>query len=264
MFCRIVTLALAVFISTSVAAHEYWLEARDYTVSSTDEVEIGVFVGQDFKGNEYPFNADQHQRFVVIDSEGMRDIAGELGDKPAITITPQNPGLHIFANISTTQKLVYDEAETFQNFTEHAGLQWVREQHIERGLPDSGFAEGYTRFVKSLVAVEGGAGNDRRLGMMLEILALSNPYTDDLTNGLPVRVYFEGRPLASVQIEIFHKGTEETQKVWTNSQGTAMIPVTSGEYMINAVHMVIPPEADMENTGTVWHSLWSSMTFEIL
>ena len=263
MFARIVTLALTVFIAHGATAHEYWLEASDYTVSSGEDVQIGVFIGQKFKGNEYPYNAAQHQRFMLIDSAGLQDLGGELGDKPAITVTPRNPGLNIFADISSTQKLIYDDPETFLSFLEHVGLQWVMEQHNARGLPASGFGEGYTRFVKSLVSVDGGAGNDVRLGMMYEIVALSNPYTDNMANGLPVRVFFEGRPLANTQIEIFRKGEEETQTVRTNSSGTAMIPVTSGLYMINTVHMVTPPAADIEITGAVWHSLWASMTFEI-
>lgn len=263
MFGRIVTLALAVFIGTSATAHEYWLEARDYTVSNNTEIQIGVFIGQKFKANEYPYNSTQHQRFMLIDSAGLLDIDGELGDIPAISFTARNPGLNIFTNISTTQKIVYDDPEIFVSFLNHVGLQWVLDEHEARGLPESGFGEGYTRYVKSLVAVDGGAGQDVQLGMKYEIVALANPYTDNMPNGLPVRVFFEGRPHANAQIEIFRKGIEESQTVRTNAQGTAMIPVTSGVYMINTVHMVIPPEADMERTGTVWHSLWASMTFEI-
>lgn len=49
----------------------------------------------------------------------------------------------------------------------------------------------------------------------------------------------------------------------TDETGLAFIPIIGGDiYMINAVHMIIPSDDDIERTGAVWHSLWASMTFE--
>jgi len=143
----------------------------------------------------------------------------------------------------------------------------VLQKHTARGLPAFGFGEGYTRFAKSLIAVGEGIGRDSRTGMPLELVALQNPYTDDMANGLPVRLFFETGGISGVQIDIFRRpaGGSEVIKthVVTDATGLAVIPIASGDiYMINAVHMIIPSDEDIARTGAVWHSLWASMTFK--
>ncbi len=263
MFRLPVTTALFLLISFPVLAHEYWLEADNYTPTMDQDMQVRIFVGQKFKGNEYPFNPTQHIRYGIVDSAGYRDYEGVVGDKPSLSAQPLNSGLNVIVNISNTQILKYDEWEKFESFVTHAGLDGVLEAHRARGLPETGFGEGYTRFVKSLIGVDGGAGSDVQIGMQLEIVVLANPYTDDLSRGLPVRVLHRGVPLPNAQIEIFRKGIEETELVRTNRNGLVMIPVESGVYMLNTVKMVIPPEDDQERTGAVWHSLWASTTFEV-
>ncbi|MHA1128985.1 MAG: DUF4198 domain-containing protein, partial [Alphaproteobacteria bacterium] len=130
------------------------------------------------------------------------------------------------------------------------------------------FKEGYTRFAKSLIAVGDGAGHDIATGMPLELVALANPYTDDMPTGLPVRLLFNSQGLPRIKVKIFHRlpdgVTVENSYVHTNTSGLAVIPVDGkGVYMINAVHMIPTTEDEFERTEAVWHSLWASMTFEI-
>ena len=67
--------------------------------------------------------------------------------------------------------------------------------------------------------------------MVTEIVAEANPYTDDLTAGLPVRVLYQGTPRADAQGEIFDKspgGDVEITLTRTDADGRALIPVTPG------------------------------------
>ena len=112
-----------------------------------------------------------------------------------------------------------------------------------------------------------GAGQDSATGMPYELVALKNPYTDDISPGLPVRLFWQGAGLPDIQVDIFRRpkdgGEVEKTHVKTDETGLALIPVNAGDiYMIDAVHMIIPAAADIERTGAVWHSLWASMTFE--
>ncbi|MEE9453775.1 MAG: DUF4198 domain-containing protein [Paracoccaceae bacterium] len=249
-------------------AHEFWLQAQDYTLETGQKLRVEIRVGQDFKGNEYSFNPEQFTEFALTDGHGKTPVEGRIGDMPAVEIIPENDGLIVLNHFSTSQRLIYQDAEKFEDFLESKGLDWVLAKHRERGLPAVGFKEGYTRFAKSLIAVNGGAGQDAATGMHFELVALANPYTDDMTDGLPVQLLWQGQGLADIQIDIFHKSDSiETTKIHvkTDAEGRAVIPVhMPGEYLVNAVHMIIPFAEDIERTGTVWHSLWASLTFEII
>lgn len=265
MLLRTFCAALVMLITTPLRAHEFWLDPEDFTLETGAELRVDNRVGQNFNGNSYAFNDQSHIDFSMTDSAGKRPIEGRLGDRPAVQIVPENDGLLVLNHHSSSQLLTYTEAEKFTDFITSKGLDWVLETHRERGLPDIGFGEGYTRFAKSLIAVNGGAGQDAPTGMMFELVALANPYTDDMSNGLPVKLMYRGLAMAGMQVDIFHDNGSEVTKthVSTDGLGQAFIPVQQGEYLINSVHMIIPHAADIERTGAVWHSLWASMTFAI-
>ena len=250
-----------------VTAHEFWLDAVDYTLDIGQELQVDIRVGQGFKGNKYSFNPNLFFDFSATDVDGKAPINGRIGDQPAVAMTPVNEGLLVLNHFSTAQLLTYDDDGKFESFIHSKGLDWVLEEHMARGLPVFGFGEGYTRFAKSLIAVGEGAGRDAHTGMPFELVALQNPYTDDITNGLPVRLFWGAGGLADIQIDIFQRPKDGSDvvktHVVTDETGLAFIPVTSGDtYMINAVHMITPSKEETERTTAVWHSLWASMTFK--
>ena len=123
---------------------------------------------------------------------------------------------------TTDNRLTYREWQKFVNFVEHKGFDGALERHAERGLPETGFVETYRRYAKSLVAVGDGVGLDQNVGLDTEIVALANPYTDDLSNGLPVKVLLYGAPRPNAQVEVFYRtpdGTIETEFHETNEDG---------------------------------------------
>ncbi len=254
-------------VARPAVAHEFWLDALDYTLDVGQELQVDIRVGQDFKGNKYSFNPNQFYDFSATDMDGKAPIDGRIGDQPAVAMTPANEGLLVLNHFSTTQLLTYDDDGKFESFIRNKGLDWVLQEHVARGLPAFGFGEGYTRFAKSLISVGEGAGRDAHTGMPFELVALQNPYTDDISNGLPVRLFWGADGIADIQIDIFRRpldGSEVVKThVLTDKTGLAFIPITSGDiYMLNAVHMIIPSDEDTERTGAVWHSLWASMTFK--
>lgn len=249
------------------SAHEFWLDALDYTLETEQKLMVDIRVGQDFKGNKYSFNPNQFYDFSITDKGGKSPVEGRIGDRPAVSVIPPNDGLLVLNHFSTSQLLTYEDDGKFESFIRNKGLDWVLEEHAKRGLPIYDFGEGYTRFAKSLIAVGDGEGADTHTGMPFELVALQNPYTDDISNGLPVRLLWGTDAIANIQIDIFQRSANKTNIVRTHTvtdeTGTAIIPIVSGDiYLINAVHMIIPSDEDIERTGAVWHSLWASMTFQ--
>ena len=251
----------------SSQAHEFWIQPHDYRLESGQPLVADVRVGMDFGGNTMPFLPNTQNEFSITDTTGTRPVDGRLGDNPAVNIATTADGLQILNLFSTSSMLTWTEFQDFDDFVSLHGMDWVLARHAERGLPDTGFKEAYTRFVKSLVAVGDGAGQDHYLGMFFELVAGKNPYTDDMSDGMPISVLYQGVPLPEMQVDLFFRDTNgdlTRQSVETNAQGVALVPnLGAGEYMVNSVHMIIPFEADIERTGVVWHSLWGSLTYAI-
>jgi hypothetical protein len=137
----------------------------------------------------------------------------------------QHPGLEdglaVLVHETTDSTLTYREFDKFVNFIKHKDFEGLPEAHLARGLPEVGFVESYRRFAKSLIAVGSGAGQDRPVGLEIEIVALSNPYTDDLSEGMAVQVLLNAAPRADVQVEVFSRpaGTKEPALDPTVSHG---------------------------------------------
>ena len=153
----------------------------------------------------------------------------------------------------------------FNSFVEHKDLGDLPARHLERDLPLEDFVEVYSRYSKTLIGVGHGEGSDRRLGLETEIVALTNPYTDDLTDGMRVQLFYLGKVRADSQIEVFDKtadGVVTTSFVRTDADGIAAVPVTSGNsYMLDAVVLREPVGQLASDTGAGYESLWANLTF---
>lgn len=248
-------------------AHEFWIQPHKYRLESGNRLVADVRVGMDFGGNQLAFIPSTINAFNITDADGTRKIEGRIGDMPSVDIQTNADGLQILNLFSTSSLLTWDDFQKFDTFVNQHGMSWVLERHHARGLPETGFKEAYTRFAKSLVAVGDGAGEDSFTGMFFELVAGKNPYTDDLSGGMPITVLFRGQPLPNKQVDLFFRNTagELTRlSVQSDSNGMAITPnLGAGEYMVNVVHMIEPFPEDQERTGTSWHSLWGSLTFAI-
>jgi hypothetical protein len=102
------------------------------------------------------------------------------------------------------------------------------------------------------------------MGLAIEIVALANPYTDDLTAGLPVLVLLDASPRGDAQVELFETapdGTVTTTLHRTDAEGRVTLPVRPGmEYLVDSVVLRALPNNDPA-AGPVWHSDWASLTF---
>ena len=95
-------------------------------------------------------------------------------------------------------------------------------------------------------------------------MALENPYTGDLSDGLDVQLLHEGTPVPEAQIELFAKSADhgvETTYHRTGADGVVTLPVVAGTaYLVDSVRLE-PREPSEATQGAVWHSLWASLVF---
>lgn len=262
LFCSILCAGLTLG-AAPLLSHEFWIEPEKYQVDSGGTLAAKLRNGQQFNGAEQPYLDHRIARFEVFQAEAALPYLGRMGDMPAFNGVTLQDGLAVLIHQTQPQTITYDSWEPFQAFIDHKAFADIRTQHQARGLPDSGFVEQYTRYAKALVAVGGGTGADLATGLEAEIVALANPYTDDMTGGLPVRVLYQGTPRPEAQVEVFAKtpdGTVSVTTQQTDEKGETIVSVAPGHsYLLDAV--VLRPAPD--GRDYVWESLWAALTFAV-
>ena len=249
-------------------AHEFWLEAEDYTLRPGDPLRVDARVGMRFKGNALSFNPDRHTRFDVVEADRAQPVASRIGDRPALDQPVQGEGgLAIVVHQASDLDLDYTDPAKFRQFVREEGLDGTLEAHARRGLPPSGFREVYSRHVKALVDT-GPGGTDRALGLPVELVVEGDPYSEPMPQTVTVQALANGEPMGGALLNLFSRaeGDEREDTVHTplrlDGEGRATIPLEPGRrYLANAVLMREPSAEKARETGAVWESLWASTTW---
>ena len=258
-------------LATPAFGHEYWLAPTDYQVAADGMLVADIVNGQGFEGNRLPYLPSHVASYEVRLGTEVAAVEMRPGDRPGLNVPALGDGLTIVTQVTTPAKLDYDGWDVFMRFVSHkdllGGAEDVAAQHEARGFSQDEIREAYTRFCKTLIAAGSGAGADIRVGLETEFVAQKNPYTDDLSAGLPVVLYYADEVRENAQIEIFDRapdGAVSVSTVRTDATGTALIPVARGhEYMLDAVILREPSEALVAATGAMWESLWANLTFDV-
>jgi hypothetical protein len=191
-------LALAAFLALFIGAdksnaHEFWISPEAYRAAVGDAVLADLRVGEEFRGSAQSYVPRNFTRFEVITPGAVLPVEGRIGDLPALNAEDLPEGLAVVVHETTVRDLTWDEWDRFAAFAEHKGLGDVATMQEERGLDRIDVREDYFRYAKSLIAIGHGHGQDGVVGLRTELVALANPYTDDLAGALPVQLWLESR-----------------------------------------------------------------------
>jgi len=263
---KVLSFLLGIALGLPAAAHEFWISPERYEVPSDGRLRAEFRVGQEFSGAGYVFIPGRSERFEVVTPDGVTEVTPRVGDRPALNIDAPAPGLNVVVHETADMTVTYKDYQTFLTFLEHKDWAGLETEHKARGLPEEGIRESYRRYAKSLMAAGDGAGADRFMGLEIEIVAVKNPYTDDLSDGMVVDVIYDGAARVNAQVEVFEKPPEravEIFKVRTDETGRARFPVKPGhEYLVDSVVVRSTGNDDL-SAGPVWRSLWASLTFRV-
>jgi len=250
-----------------VYAHEFWIAPVTYNFDTGQSIEAHFRIGQDFSGSRQSFLYDRTVRHEVFQSGSSTKVLGRWGDRPAFQTDGLSDGLAILVHETNDSILKYSDYEKFKKFVIHKDFGGVLSAHEARELPKTGFRESYRRYAKSLIAIGHGRGKDTIVGLDIEILALKNPYTENLSGGMHVQVLMNGRPRPYVKVELFWKLIETDEDFGvksyrTDKNGIAIFPVKTGyKYMVDNVALI--PLKQKKESDPVWHSLWANLTFSV-
>ena len=252
--------------ATPAHAHELWIDPKVYQPALGQPIVAEIFNGENFAGNHLVYLPRLFDRFEIIAEKSQAAVKSRLGNRPALSQPSLGDGLHIVVYQSKPDTLNYATFEKFKSFALHKGVADIEAKHAIRGLGAGPFAEVYTRFSKSLVGVGGAQGADRRVGLEAELVALENPYTDNMADGADVQLFYRDAIRADTQIELFEKAPDGTVRVTlhqTDTQGRATLSVKPGHtYMADAV-ILRKPDPRHAKRRADWESLWANLTFRV-
>ncbi|HVR96697.1 MAG TPA: DUF4198 domain-containing protein [Thermoanaerobaculia bacterium] len=261
--------AAALLLTTLAAplrAHDFWIEPSSFHPAPGDRVAVRLRVGEHFKGDPVPRDARRIERFAQVGAGVERPVPGVDGMEPAGYASFQAPGLYWIVYDSDHASVELDGAK-FEKYLEQEGLDKVSRLRAKRGQSAAPGREIYSRCVKSLLKVGTGgpgAGWDRPLGLVLELIPEADPYSLKAGGELPVRLLFRSKPLAGALVVAFSReAPDEAVSARSDAQGRVRLRLARpGVWLVKAVHMVETVEPGVKARAD-WESFWASITFEM-
>ncbi len=258
-------LALSALAVGAVQAHNFWIEPSTFTPSPGQRVAVRLRVGIELKGDPVPRDPAQMKRFVAAGPSGDSPVPGVPNTEPAGFESFVAPGLYTLVYDSGRNPLELDAAK-FEEYLQEEGLEKISARRARQGKSGAGAREVFSRCAKALVAVGNGTGSgwgagwDRVFDQRLELVAEKNPYTLNGGGELPVRLLYEGKPLAGALVMALQRGRPDKITARTDAKGRALLKLDRpGFWLVKAVHMIpAPPDA-----GADWESFWASLTFSL-
>jgi hypothetical protein len=259
-------LAMAIAVTTTLSAHDFWIEPSTFAPRANEAVRLFLRVGERFTGEPMPRNGAAIERFVAVGPSGEQPVFGRDGLDPAGLLRLDAPGLWHIGYRSKPSPVILP-AEKFEQYLREEGLEYVSDARAARGQSQLAGRERFSRSVKSLLRAGTDAnatGFDRALGLTLEFVLDADP-TLTTTTRVPMRLLLDGAPLARALVVAFRKDAGaagagvERMRSRTDAQGRVLLTVEPGQWLVKAVYM---KGADA-TSGADWESVWTALTFEV-
>jgi hypothetical protein len=264
--CQIKPAGLALLLGmmsvNALPAHDFWIEPSTFTPAAGQRVALRLRVGQDLRGDPVPRDPGLLARFVAVGPAGEMPVPGREYTDPAGILASQAPGFHMIVYDSLRSPVALDAAK-FETYLGEEGLEKISALRAGRRQSGAGVREVFSRCAKSLLSVGGGAGPgfDRVVGQRLELVPEVNPQTSPGGGELPVRLLYEGKPLAGALVVAFTKDRPQAKvSARSDAKGRVRLKLDRpGFWLVKAVHMIPAPAG----SGADWESFWASLTFEV-
>src|SRR5688500_15235321 len=256
-------LAVCFFLAgASALAHDLWIEPTAFLAEAGKVIGVKLRVGVDLLGDPVPRDPALIDRFIVADRTGTRPIIGRDGEDPAGLLRITTPGLMIVGYASKASQIVLP-AQKFKEYLVEEGLEQVATLRAKRNETNAEARESFARCAKALISSGPvmASDADRALGFTLELIAERNPYALQPGQSLPVRLLYQGKPLAGALIVAVNR-RNPAAKVSARSDKDGRVTLSlsdPGMWLIKAVHMTAAPAG----AASQWDSFWAALTFEL-
>ncbi len=233
-------------------AHDLWM--------IEDQGRLLIRIGEDFPVATNGITADRIVFLRLVDSRGASSLDGRAEEKQFAAPLPETRGPAV-VELEVQPRLITLQAPDFNRYIRAEGFDHViaaRQKTATAGAPGR---ERYSRYSKLVMDAP---GEDTPLlaplGHRLEIVPEANPARLREGADLPVRILFDGQPLAGVWVSAGPAGMKGHQfpaGARTDSAGRTLLGVrTKGLWYVRLIHMIPSPDPDVE-----WRSFFATLTF---
>ncbi|WP_157995299.1 DUF4198 domain-containing protein [Peristeroidobacter soli] len=261
-------LLAGIFVTSGASAHDFWIQPLQYWSPPDASIPITLQVGHGAQRQRSQIRSNRISRFVTVAPDGTsHDVRADLhlrGANDDGRLQFDAPGTYVVVLETDNGGRSALPAQRFNDYARDEGLTPALDYRERAGKMSADTAESYRRVSKAIV--QHGAVDRRSqahvttpLGLTLEIVPERSPYSAS-AGDLPVRVYFEGQPLAGALVKLTQLEHDDApvEARRTDASGRASFPLTPyGTWLLNVVWskpVPAPAEVDFDTT-------FSSLTF---
>jgi uncharacterized GH25 family protein len=253
--------AAALAAGGAAAAHDFWLQPGAFRVAAGAEVPVSVLVGDGSDKQRSAIPARRVVRFGVVGPDGAeRDLRGAFQAGQEAPARLGAAGVHVVVLATDNGARNVLPGDRFEAYLREEGL--TPAIAARTGRRDAEGSEAYGRRAKALV--QAGAGGPQGaattpLGLTLEIVPEVSPYATPAPAVLPVRVLYEGRPLAGATVKLADLGRDAVVATEvTDADGRARFATPgAGAWRLAVVWTKVSPQT----AETDFETVFSSLTF---
>ena len=251
------TVVGAALVAAPAAAHDFWIEPSTYRPEPLQRVTLRHRVGNHFLGDPVPRDEGLMVRFVTLGGDGEKRVPGVHGVDPAGIAQAPETGTLVVA---------YQSRGSVAELPPDKMARYAEEEGVAAQLPAGWqgkplLRDSFARSVKSLLVVNGrgSAGFDRVAGLPLELVPLVDPAGLAAGGALPVRLLWQGKPVAGIQVAALSR-LDPSKALVARTDGDGRVTLTlprTGEWLVKAVKVLpAPPDGTAD-----FASVWASLTF---
>ncbi len=250
----------------AAAAHDFWVQPTRYWIPPNSSVPTSLQVGHGKDRVRWDSDIRRITAFRSIGPDGVKDRRSDLRAGAMQQDHPVRFGPAGAYVLFLTTDFAASELPGLR-FTDYAKVEGLTAALAERErtrTTDRPGRELYTRRAKVLVQVGPASPMDsqavtRPVGLSLEIVPEVNPYLPNAGASLPVRILFEGKPLAGATVKLNNLDFDfrPIEIMTSDAAGRAVFKMPkSGTWQLNVIWAkpIKSGKADFETT-------FSSLTF---
>jgi uncharacterized GH25 family protein len=254
---------------TSAMAHDFWLQPTEFWPQPTARTSVTLQLGHGPARQRSPIRANRITRFEAIAPGGTTiDLRGNLhpgGRAEDGELRFQTPGTYVLVLETDNAAQSNLPAIRFNDYAKVEGLTPALQERMRTGRMNADASESYSRRAKAIMQVgptrtAAQSQVTRPVGLPLEIVPERDPYAEPRGTSLPVRVLYEGRPLAGALVKLtqLEHDAEPFESHLTDRAGRASFTLpASGTWLLNVIWTKPLPRS----SETDFETLFSSLSF---
>lgn len=260
---RLAALLIGLGCSVAAEAHDFWIQPAQYWAQPDAAIPFTLQVGHGAERQRSQIRSNRIASLLAVTPDQTTiDVRGQLhlrGAHDDGRLKFEEPGTYLVVLQTDDRGRSTLPAPRFNEYARAEGLTDALKQRQQTDRMASAATESYRRVSKAIIQI-GLIDTARQahvvtpLGLPLEIVPERSPYAEAQRGDLPVRVFFEGQPLAGALVKLtsLEKDDAPLQAHRTDPSGRATFSLRpQGAWILNVIwtkRAAAAAEVDFETT----------------